>query len=335
MTLKEIAEELQVSPSTISRVLNGCSKNFTVKPEVRNRILARVEECGYKPNRIFSALRSKDNSQISFLFYNRALFRGVNTVSDAVDAIAIELPKLGYKFNFLPCESIQNLYYPMPEWKTAGLIIPDVIYPRQLKFIEAGAVPYVVVNGVCGKSGSAVLSDESANIEMVMAYLYELGHRRIGYLDGYVPGNHHYSYDERKQGYLDFCRERNLAVLQNELWHDLPLDQQLAGLLAQRISAVVCYSDEEARQVLFYAWRNGIVIPRDLSVITFNEIPSHAVSIPPLDALAVPGREMGIAAARLMAEKLADPQNDVGNSVRIAGKLVHRESVMPFDGAAK
>ena len=39
MTLKEIAAEIGVSPSTVSRVLNGCDKNFTVKPELRKRIL--------------------------------------------------------------------------------------------------------------------------------------------------------------------------------------------------------------------------------------------------------------------------------------------------------
>ena len=60
MTLKEIAEELNVSPSTVSRVLNGCSKNFTVKPELRARILDQVERSGYKPNRVFSSLRSKE-----------------------------------------------------------------------------------------------------------------------------------------------------------------------------------------------------------------------------------------------------------------------------------
>ena len=46
MTLKEIAEELKVSPSTVSRVLNGRSKNFSVKPELRKRILEQIEASG-------------------------------------------------------------------------------------------------------------------------------------------------------------------------------------------------------------------------------------------------------------------------------------------------
>ena len=130
MTLKEIAEELKVSPSTVSRVLNGRSKNFSVKPELRKRILEQIEASGYRPNRVFSSLRNKENSQISFLFYDRNLLRQTNPVSDAVDVISRELPKLNYTFNFIPCESVRNLYYPVPEWKVAGLIVPDVIYQR-------------------------------------------------------------------------------------------------------------------------------------------------------------------------------------------------------------
>ena len=327
MTLKEIAEELKVSPSTVSRVLNGCSKNFTVKPEVRARILERVEKHGYTPNRIFSSLRSKESNLISFLFYDRNLLRHTNPVSDAVDVISRELPKLSYAFNFVPCESIRNLYYPLPEWRVAGLIIPDVIYPRQLRNIEEAGIPYVVVNGVRGKSGSAVMSDETANMHLIMEHLHSFGHRRIGYLDGFQPGNHHHSFNDRKRGYADFCEEYGLGQFQSEPWKYSPLEMQFDELMKQRVTAIVCYNDEIARQVLFHAWRHGINIPKQLSVITFNDVPSQNFTIPPLDALAVPGAEMGAAAARVMAGKIENPDDYLDCSIRIPGKLVHRESV--------
>lgn len=329
MTLKEIAEELKVSPSTVSRVLNGRSKNFSVKPELRKRILEQIEASGYRPNRVFSSLRNKENSQISFLFYDRNLLRQTNPVSDAVDVISHELPKLNYTFNFIPCESVRNLYYPVPEWKVAGLIVPDVIYPRQLRNIEEAGIPYVVVNGICGKSGSAVMSDEAANMRLVMEHLHTLGHRRIGYLDGFVPGNHHHSYNDRKRGYAEFCEEYGLEEFQSEPWKYSPVEAQFDELLKQKITAVVCYNDELARQVLYYAWRRGVEIPRRLSVVTFNNVPSQSFAIPPLDALAVPGAEMGAAAARMIVGKLENPDEYLGYSIRIPGRLVRRESAAP------
>ncbi len=332
MTLKEIAGELNVSPSTVSRVLNGYSKNFTIKPELRARILERVEESGYKPNRIFSSLRSKECSQISFLFYDRNLLKQTSPVSDAVDAISQELAQRNYTFNFIPCESIQNLYYPVPEWKVAGLIVPDVIYPRQLKYIEEAGIPYVVVNGVCGKSGSAIMSDEVANMRMVMEHLHSFGHRRIGYLDGFVPGNHHHSFSERKRGYAEFCEEYGLEQFQSEPWKYSPIEAQFEELRKRNITALICYSDKIAREALYLAWRRGLRVPEELSVITFNDMPSHAFTIPPLDTLAVPGTEMGAAAAQTIIAKLENPGEASGYSIRIPGRIVHRESVAPAPG---
>ena len=332
MTLKEIASELNVSPSTVSRVLNGYSKNFTIKPELRARILERVEESGYKPNRIFSSLRSKESSQISFLFYDRDLLKQTSPVSDAVDAISRELVQRNYTFNFIPCEPIQNLYYPVPEWKVAGLIVPDIIYPRQLKYIEEAGIHYVVVNGACGKSGSAIMSDEAVNMRMVMEHLHSFGHRRIGYLDGFQPGNHHYSFNERKRGYAEFCEENGLEQLQSEPWKYSPVEIQFDELRKRNITALICYSDNIAREALYLAWKRGLRVPEELSVVSFNDMPSHAFTIPPLDTLAVPGAEMGAAAAQTIVAKLEHPGETSGYSIRIPGRIIHRESVAPAPG---
>ena len=329
MTLKEIAEELNVSPSTVSRVLNGCNKNFTVKPEVRARILEHVQKNGYTPNRIFRSLRSKESNLISFLFYDRDLLRYPTPVAEAVDVISREMPKHNYTFNFTPCESVRNIYYPLPEWRVAALVIPDVIYPRQLREIEEAGIPYVVLNGICGKSGSAVMSDENANMRMVMELLHSLGHRKIGYLDGFQPGNHHHSFNDRKRSYADFCDEYELEQFQSEPWKYEPLETQFSELLKQHITAVICYNDDIAQQVLYFSWRRGIQIPNQLSVITFNATPTQEFTIPPLDSLAVPGAEMGHETVRILTEKLKHPDDYRGCSIRIPGKLIRRESVAP------
>ena len=84
-----------------------------------------------------------------------------------------------------------------------------------------------------------------------------------------------------------------------------------------------------AMQVLYFAWRRRIQIPNQLSVITFNATPSQQYTIPPLDALAVPGTEMGLETVRVLIEKRKNPDDYRGYSIRIPGKLIHRESVAP------
>ena len=57
MNLKSIAQELGISPSTVSRVVNG-NKNFSVSPELREKILARANATGYTPNPMYQAMQS-------------------------------------------------------------------------------------------------------------------------------------------------------------------------------------------------------------------------------------------------------------------------------------
>lgn len=63
MNLKSIAQELGISPSTVSRVVNG-NKNFSVSPELREKILARANATGYTPNPMYQAMRKKDNRHV-------------------------------------------------------------------------------------------------------------------------------------------------------------------------------------------------------------------------------------------------------------------------------
>jgi DNA-binding LacI/PurR family transcriptional regulator len=72
MTLKDLSRDLGVSSSTISRVLNGCKKNFTIPDELRQRILDHVKECGYQANPVFQSIKKQNNKQIAILFYSRS-----------------------------------------------------------------------------------------------------------------------------------------------------------------------------------------------------------------------------------------------------------------------
>ena len=68
MTLKQIAAELGISYSTVSRVINGYERNFSVKPELRARIMEKIRETQFSPDPLYRSLRKKNNRQISFIF---------------------------------------------------------------------------------------------------------------------------------------------------------------------------------------------------------------------------------------------------------------------------
>ncbi len=335
MTLKEIAAEFGISPSTVSRVINGCSKNFTVKPELRKRILDRVAESGYRPNPIFKAIRTANNRQISFLFGYRSIFRAGDTVETALDAAAEVLEEKDFGLNYLFDPFAREKNFSVPQWKPAGLIIPDVIYTRQLAALDQAGYPYVSLNGPAGSGGSAVMSDEEANMRQVLEHLYRLGHRRIGYINYNCETHLHHSVRDRETTYREFCREHGLPEIAGCEVNDIPVEVRFDDLIRQKVSAVVAYHLVIGREVVYRAWLKKIRIPEELSVITFTDSPSLRFTTPPLSCLDIAAAEMGREAARLIMAKTADAGFENGRTIRIAGKLVLRESTAPVPNYRK
>ena len=181
MTLKEMGKTLGVSPSTISKVLNN-SPNFSIPQELRERILDHVDRCGYSPNPIFRSMRINDNKQLACFFYSRSSLSTGSTVEISVDAAITHLEGLGYEFYYQFCTRARKSGYPQPNWKVAGILIPDVISPSQLTALEQRGQLYVTLNGVCGPEGTAVQSDETQNMTLALEQLRQLGHRRIAYV---------------------------------------------------------------------------------------------------------------------------------------------------------
>ena len=103
MTLKDMARDLGVAPSTISRVLNGCSKNFTIPDELRKRILDHVEKCGYRANPVFQSMKLRKNKQVAVLFYSRTSMSTGFTVEQMVDKATLFLRDHGYEVNYTFC----------------------------------------------------------------------------------------------------------------------------------------------------------------------------------------------------------------------------------------
>ena len=97
MTLKEIAQACSTSPATVSRVLNNYTKNFSVNPELRQRILDYVKQSGYEPNMLFKTLRTNVNTPISCLFSTPDIRFSYGTTMSIIETMIPILQEKGYQ----------------------------------------------------------------------------------------------------------------------------------------------------------------------------------------------------------------------------------------------
>jgi DNA-binding LacI/PurR family transcriptional regulator len=326
MTLKEMAAELGVSTSTISRVLNGCNKNFSVKPEVREKIIDFAHAVGYQANPVFKAIRTLESRQIAVLFRKRSVIKAGYVMEQALDAVEEVLEEQNYELNYILSAGTFDTPYRLPHWKVAGVIVPDVLAYERLSEIEASGLPYVSLNGLCGSSGSSVISDETANMRIVFEHLLSLGHQRIGFANSHVIKHQHYSIYDRENAYIQLCKEFKLPEIAGYKVSSSPLEDTFDHFIQQKVTAVIAYDEYIAQRLLYLAWQRGIRIPAELSIVGFNDTEINKFLTPPLTSLSIPAGDMGRSAAQLLINKIRKPDSTNNDIIKISGDLIVRES---------
>ena len=327
--LHEVARRADVSVSTVSRVLNVPDK---VSAETRVRVERAIAELGYRPSRVARRLRLRRGRahivgliipDIQNPFYSD-IVRGVEDVAYDRDYAVIlcnsdESPEREeFYLNVLVSESADGVILPPihgDEKTTArlsSLPLPVVCLDRRLARL---AVDTVVVDNRQGAYDAT-------------AHLIALGHRRIGLLDGPLGLS---SFRERRDGYLAALRE-----------HDIPVDEGLIASGEPRLEdgrrmANGLLSLDPPPTALFAASNlitlgaleairgRGLEVPAQVAVVGFDDAPWAGLLACPLTTVSQPSYEMGRRAARLMFDRLDEPDRSPA-LVILAPSLVVRAS---------
>lgn len=330
--MREIARQLGVSSSTVSRVLNGYTEGFSVRPDVRERILDLVKTSGYKPNPFVRSVWAKKSMLVAFLDYKQKWEGTSGTYEYAMVTMSNQLAREGYQVSTnLMTEEEPEQY--LPQWPVDGIAIPDVAHPARLTRIEKIGIPYVVINGVCGPHGSCVIVDEPQCCNLLFSHLYELGHRRIAYYNAQgttIKSRSHYSVAQRHAAYLGFLKQHRLKPLTGH--DDYTLTPAAFLQLAVRdkhATAIVVYGHFQALKLMRAAYDLGIAIPTQVGLACFDDVYPMQFLNPPVTCVALPTEAMGQLAAELLLRQMRNGQPAHGETHVLQGSLTVRDSVLP------
>ena len=324
VTIHDIARDAGVSPSTVSRVLNG---NVPVAPQKREAVLAVVQKLQYRPNVIAQGLARGRTGAI-----------GVMTQS-------IASPFYGEILRGIEQGLAGSAYHPVfasGNWHTEeeltaldllsgrrvdGLIVLPGVIPDDRLRRAAEELPLVVIGrSITGIERQCLRVDDILAAQQATSYLIDLGHRRIAHIAG--PALHQDAAD-RRAGYA-----RALAAAA------LPLDEHLivtgdyteqSGLLALQslfsrgvmFTAIFVANDQMAYGARLGLYRRGIRVPDDISLVGFDDLLSSAYTTPPLTTVRQPVFEMGRTAAQAILDLLEERPIDLPS---FTTQLIIRES---------
>lgn len=308
-TAREIASQCGVSVATVSRVLNGNYKNgFSVRKELHTQITEMAEKLGYRPNLAARNLVQQRTHIIAFLGCNTSFGWPSNIYQLTCETAIRLLQRKGYNV----CTSAPNLEQDnteLPPWRVDGVIVLQECSPETIEEMERISLPYVVINGVGGASCSSVVPDDVDATHRAIDHLLELGHSRIAYAGPSPDHRGHASVDDRHRTYLEVLEQRGLPVISghDELFTS-GLDLLVSAVLKQKATAIIAYDHVIAMKILHDAHILNIEIPRQVSLMCFNDESLCDLVVPPLTTVGVPSRQMGQVAAELLLEQIESPK---------------------------
>jgi len=337
VTLKDIAEKVGVSVTTVSRILNGRKTGIPIREETRARVLAAAAEMDYKPNLLARSLRGSSTLLIGVIArdisdpFHIQILQGINETAT----------QRGYRLflghvNYQPDAAIA--YGSMFEQSHADgiIVIGDIegdeaalaVLLRQHRFVVG------VTDRVARREFPGVYADSTVGTRLALEHLWDLGHRNIicisnpGIRDGKL----------RVEAYQQFMREHGA---QDKIqFHLCPEDPQLSFQLGEQIfadlngrdsaTAVYAASDSIAIGLLQAAYQLGIRVPDRISIVGFDNTDITPFTVPPLTTIDQSGLAMGRTVANLTLDMIEqDRQRSEVDDIILTPALVVRQSTAP------
>lgn len=316
VSLKQLAEHVGLSTTTLSLVLNKRPSADSIPEETKKRIFLAAKELNYRPNYLARSLRAQRTHTLGVL---------VPELSDGYSAMVlngVESALTSEGFFYLTASHLHR----------EDLLerLPGVLVERQVEGIIAVDTPIrfepgLPVVNVSGHEEIAGVTNVNLNhqhaAELGIGHLYDLGHRRIAVLKGQVFSS---DTEERFDTILNSARLRRVPIgrkLIQQLEGDLPSPEvgyaAARKLIAtgEKFTALFAFNDVSAIGAIRALEEDGLRVPEDVSVIGFDDIYGAAFHNPALTTIRQPLFEMGRLAAETVLEELAGGRN--GHSAKV------------------
>ncbi len=338
-TIDDVAALAGVARVTVSRVLNG---GPNVSDKVRQAVLAAVEKLQYKVNmqarslaggrsRVLGLIYSSDVENEPNSFYIAGIelgaLRACGQVGFQLGTHAVNqhsLRKADTVMELIRSRRYDGLILTPPFSDDTDLLEKIKAARFPVVALSAGRPAQQIISSVC-------IDDEAASFELTR-YLLSLGHKSFAFIKG-LEG--HISAEDR---YAGFVRALEMAGIDPKTARverggfTFRSGTDIATKILNspdRPSALVCANDDMAVGALFAAHKMGFNLPRDLSVVGFDDTPVSEIIWPPLTTIHQPLKTMGARAAEILFDMVGgepSPVPDGSLVTLVSHRLVIRES---------
>ena len=333
VTIHDLARELNISASTVSRALNDSPR---ISQAMRDKIKTLAIEKGYRHNSVASNLRTKKTNTIGIIvpLINRNFF---SSFISGVEDIAFNS---GYNVIMSQSNDLlekekkiaQSLFNNQVDGVICSLSMQTDEFEHFELFIRKN-IPLVFFDRIPKMQANKIIIDDYAAGYAATMHLIEQGYKRIAHLAGPTVLN---TYFNRMEGYKSALLKSGLQIndeliIYNRLTradgHEA-IDKLFN--LKNRPDAIFCGNDTTALSIIIYLKKLGVKIPEDFGIVGFSNEPFSEVVTPSISTIKQPAIEMGMKAAELLINEIESDTETHYQTITMPTELIIRESTKKY-----
>ena len=328
-TMQDVAKEARVSLKTVSRVIN---KEPNVSIKTIEKVQQVIDAIDYQPNS-FAQTLARGKTKIIGLLYDTP---SPNYISHVMEGVLSQCYKSDYEVIIHPCRFneptlLRDVELLIKRTRLSGLITTPPLsdIDELVELLKELNIPRVLISpGSKEFNEPSVKTNDREAAAKMTHYLISKGHRKIAFIKGHPS---HLSVNERARGFFDALNEAGI-ICPSELIES-GLNTYESGRdcakrllnLKERPTAIFAANDEMAAGVIKIAQQNKLNVPRDISVVGFDDTPMTKMISPPLSTINQPLGLMGEESAKNLIDQLED--RDKERNIIMNSTLVIRDSV--------
>ena len=329
-TLRDVAARAGLSPATISRALSG---QRYVDRATRDRAMEAAEALGYRPNSLARALRAKRTMTVGLIIPD------IRNDFFAESATVLQSAFEEHGYRLLLCisgneaERDRSYLRTLAEFRVDALVyVPSTPSGARGLFSAPKRIPIVeLLRHSDDGDFDAIVSDDREGSFALTSHLIAGGHRRIAMIAGQGSLS---TTRYRIEGYRDALRSAGLAAQIVRGTYDPDSGYRATRELfarAPRPTAIYASGSPVTLGVLRAFKDLGIAVPRDVSLVAYEDPEWYAAQNPPITAYQLPLRRMAMLAVERVLTRLAEPDDAAGppELIRFSGRIIVRGSTAP------
>lgn len=308
-TIKDIAEELGVSKSLVSFVLNGKSKEKRISETMTNKVLEVAKRMDYKPNYLAKSLRTGKSNTIALI---------IADISNPFFAkfarfLEIEASKFNYKVIFANSDEKKGKFAAelevLKNRQVDGFIlIPPIGSEKELLRLQKQKMPFVVVDRYFSEvdSHTVIINNYQAGYDATLR-LIQNQRKKIAILN---VNNELLTMKQRVEGYLDALKNNGMTIhpaliKQLKFSHEKKLIMKAIKEIIKEGADGLFFTTSKLTILGIECLRDlDVSIPEDISVISFDDMDAYKVTFTPISAVVQPIEHMSKEAIRVLMKMI-------------------------------